>query len=176
MKNFSGKNVAYIGVAAASLTAVKYALSWLANVELITLLLVFYTLTLGKNKTLFACNVFIVVECMLYGVGAWVISYFIHWNTVVLVTDFLIKLGVRHSLIYALSCVLLTILFGLQTTAFEILIYSPKTEFFSAFSLRYFMGLSFFITHVISAFVSVAFLLPILCKIPAFQTKKKIIL
>lgn len=163
---FRAKDVAYIGVAAASLTAVKFALSWLANVELVTLLLLFYTLLLGRNRAFFVANIFIVVEVVIFGVGAWVVSYILHWNALVILTSLLDKKGVKKSVIYAIFATILTFLFGVQTTFFEVIIYSPQAEFLSTFSLRYFMGLSFFITHILSSFISIIFLLPLLRKIP----------
>lgn len=166
MKGIAARDISYTALAAASLSAVKFALSWLANVELVTLLLVFYTLKLGKNKTFMACNVFIIVECFLYGFGVWVISYFIHWNFLVLVIWLMDKKGVKKSIYFALSALGTTFLFGAQTTFFEVLFYSANAEFFSTFALRYFMGITFFVTHMASAFLSVLFLLPPLLKIP----------
>ena len=174
--NKTAKDVAYIGVAAASLTAVKLALSWLANVELVTLLLVFYTLCLGKNRAFFACNVFIVVEVFIYGFGAWTISYILHWNFIVLITYLLYRKKVRKSIIYALAITGATLAFGFQTTLIEVFLYSFNTNFLQTFALRYFMGLSFFLTHILSAFITVFFLLPLLCKIPILDEENKIVL
>lgn len=172
-KKRTAKDLALIGMAAASLTAVKLALSWLANVELVTLFVVFYTLVLGRNRTLFACNVFIVVECLIYGFAPWVISYFIHWNFLVILTWFLDKKGVKKAIIFALFVTGLTVLFGVQTTIIELLFYSSETSFLQAFGIKYFMGLSFFITHILSSFISITLLLPVLRKIPVFQEKNQ---
>lgn len=161
----TAKDIAFIGLASASLTAVKLALSWLANVELVTLFIIFYTLTLGVKRTIFACNIFIVCECLIYGIGPWVISYFIHWNTLCIVAHALNKKGVKKSIFYALWAILLTFLFGVQTSAIEVIIFSSQSEFLSAFLLKYFMGITFFAVHMASAFLSTLLLLPPLLKI-----------
>ncbi len=162
----TAKNIAYTGLMAGSLTAVKFALAWLANVELVTLLLVFYTIKLGKSKTFLACNVFIVVECLLFGVGAWLISYFLHWNALILVIWLFSRKKIRNSPRYALIALGMTFLFGVNTTFFEVILYSSSTDLLSAFALKYFMGITFFAVHISSAFLSVLFLLPALLKIP----------
>lgn len=171
-KTYTARDIAYIGMAAASLTAAKFALSWIANVELVTLLLTFYTLKLGKYRTYISCNIFIIVECFLYGFGVWVISYFIHWNFLVFIIGLLDKKGVKKSIWYALSALGVTFLFGVQTTLLEVLYYSANTEFLSAFALRYFMGITFFVTHMASAFFSIWFLLPPLLKIKIAENKR----
>lgn len=164
-KKYSARDITYIGLMSASLTVVKLALSWIANVELVTLLIVFYALKFGKAKTFCACNVFILVECFLYGFGTWVISYLIHWNALIFACAIFNKLKVKKSVYFALLALGMTFLFGIQTTLIDLFIYSPKTNFLSAFITRYYMGLSFFITHMISAFVSVLLLLPALIRI-----------
>lgn len=165
----TAEDIAYIGLAAASLTAVKLALSWLANVELVTLFLVFYTFALGAKRTFFACNVFIFVEIFIYGFAPWGLSYFIHWNALVLVVWLFIRAGVKKPIYYALLCMGLTFLFGIQTSIVEVLFFSSSTNFFQAVLLRYFMGITFFVVHVASSFFSVLFLLPHLLKLPFFK-------
>ncbi len=162
----TAKSVAFIGMAAASLTAVKLALSWLANVELVTLLVVYYTLALGKNRTFVAVNIFILVECFLYGFGCWALSYLLHWNAVVALSYLLDKKGVNRSIYYALSMLGLTFLFGVQTSVVEVLFFSGGADFFSAVIIKYFMGMTFYIAHMASSFVSVWLLLPALSRIP----------
>lgn len=166
MKKFTALDVCMLGVATASLTAVKFALSWLANVELVSVLLVWYTLLFKRLRSFFIANLFIIVECFIYGFGLWILYYVIHWNCLVLLISILSRRGVKKSIFFALWCAFLTFLFGIQTTALDVIFYSPLTSFLSSFATRYFMGLSFFITHIVSVFVSVLVLLPPLSKIP----------
>lgn len=166
MKRLKAIDVCMLGVAVASLTAVKFALSWLANVELVSVLLVWYTLLFKRLRAFCIANLFVIVECFIYGFGLWVISYFIHWNCLVLLISILGRRGVKKSIFFALWCTLLTFLFGVQTTFVDVIFYSPQSEFFAVFATRYFMGISFFITHIVSVFVSVLVLLPPISKIP----------
>lgn len=166
MKRLTAFDVCMLGVAAASLTAVKFALSWLANVELVTVLIVYYTLIFKRLRAFCIVNVFIVVECFIYGFGTWVVSYIIHWNFLVFFIGILGKRGVKKSIFYSLWATLITFLFGVQTTLLDVLFFAPATEFFQAFALKYYMGLSFFITHILSVFISVLVILPPLTKIP----------
>ena len=161
-------DICMLGVATASLTAVKFALSGLANIELISVLLVWYALSFGK-KAYFVSNIFIIIECFIYGFGSWVISYFLHWNCIVLGANILAKKGVKKSIFYALIATLLTFLFGVQSTIFETIFYSSNSDFFATFVTKYFMGLTFFVTHIACVFVSVFVLLPPLSKIPIIK-------
>ena len=139
----TAENIAYTGLAAASMTAVKLALSWLANVELVTLFVVFYVFALGAKRTLVACNIFVCVEIFIYGFAPWVVSYFIHWNILTGVIWLLKKREVKKPIFYALTCAGLTLFFGLQTTIVEVLFFSGGTDFLKAVFLRYFMGITF---------------------------------
>lgn len=168
---FRAIDVCIIGVASASLTVVKFALSWLANVELVSVLLVFYTLVLKRTRAFIIANVFIVVECFIYGFGLWALYYLIHWNCLVLLVGVLGRRGVKKSIFFALWCTLLTFLFGVQSTILDVVVYSSGTTFFEAVLTKYFMGLTFFITHIVSVFVSVFVLLPPLSKIPIFSDR-----
>ena len=169
VNKITAKDIAFIGLAAASMTAVKLALSWLANVELVTLFIVFYTFSLGAKRTFCACNIFIFVEIFIYGFAPWVISYLIHWNTLVLVVWFIKKTGAKKPIFYALACLGITFLFGLQTSIIEVLFFSPSTNFLKAVFMRYLMGITFFAVHMASSFFSVLFLLPPLLKLPIIK-------
>lgn len=171
MKRLKALDVCMLGVASASLVAVKFALSTLANVELVSVLLVYYTLLFGRSRAFCIANVFIAVDCFIYGFGLWIFYYVIHWNCLVILVGILAKKKVKKSIFFALWCALLTFLFGVQTTVLDVLFYSSNTAFFKAFTVRYFMGLSFFVTHIVSVFVSVLALLPPLSKIPLFYER-----
>ena len=79
------KDIALIGVMVATLEAAKLALSFLPNVELVTFLIILYTLFLGP-KIIFALPIFILIEGFLYGFGIWWIGYFYVWPLLALIT------------------------------------------------------------------------------------------
>jgi len=85
------KDIAIIGMMSAILLAVQVALSFLPNIEMVTLLLILYTLILGR-KTLFIIYVFVVVEGFIYGIGPWWINYLYVWTILYLVVMLLRKL------------------------------------------------------------------------------------
>ncbi len=72
------KDVVIIGMLSALLVAVQYSLSFLPNIELVSLLIIVYTLILHK-KTIYIITVFIILEGFLYGFGLWFINYLYIW-------------------------------------------------------------------------------------------------
>lgn len=89
-KTWTAKDIAVIGVMTATLEAAKTALSFLPNVELVTLLIILYTLFLGR-KAIIAVLTFVGVECILWGFGLWMVMYFYIWPLLVLLTYLLRK-------------------------------------------------------------------------------------
>ena len=84
------RDVAYIGIMIATLEAAKLSLSFIPNVELVTFLLILYTLAFGK-KVLYAAFAFVGVECLIWGMGIWVIMYLYIWPLLCILTLFLKK-------------------------------------------------------------------------------------
>ena len=84
------RDVAYIGITIATLEAAKLSLSFIPNVELVTFLLILYTLAFGK-KVLYAAFAFVGVECLIWGMGIWVIMYLYIWPLLCVLTLFLKK-------------------------------------------------------------------------------------
>ena len=75
---FSVKDIAVIGMMTAMLEAVKIALQAVPNVELVTLLVILYTLYFGKR--IFAViPAFILLEGTMYGFGVWWLMYLYVW-------------------------------------------------------------------------------------------------
>ena len=71
-------NIVLIGVAAALLFSVQVAISFLPNIELVTLLIILYTLHF-KSKALYIIYIFVILECIIYPFGLWCIVYFYIW-------------------------------------------------------------------------------------------------
>ena len=72
------KDIVLIGMLSALLIAVQYTLSFLPNIELVSLLIIIYTLIMHK-KTIYIIIVFIALEGFLYGFGLWWINYLYIW-------------------------------------------------------------------------------------------------
>ena len=66
------------------------ALSFVPNVELVTLLIILFTLTIGK-RVYYAIAAFVLVEGILYGFGIWWVMYVYMWPMLAFVTWLLRK-------------------------------------------------------------------------------------
>lgn len=72
------KDIAVLGLMAASLEAVKLALAFVPNVELVTLLIILYTMLFG-GKVLLAVLAFAGLECLIWGFGVRNVMYLYIW-------------------------------------------------------------------------------------------------
>lgn len=72
------KDIALVGVMTATLEAGKMAMTFLPNVEVVSLFIILYTLAFGR-KTVYAIFTFIFLEGCLYGFGLWWIMYLYAW-------------------------------------------------------------------------------------------------
>lgn len=86
-RNFSLelKDMALIGIMVAIMETAKFALSFLPNIELVTFLIILYTLFLGR-KVFFAIFIFNLIEGCLYGFGIWWVSYLYIWPLLAIIT------------------------------------------------------------------------------------------
>ena len=144
------KDVCLIAILSATLTAGKMALSFIPNVEIVTLLLTVYALTLPRSRVLIATVTFILTDIPIWGAHIWIIMYLIHWPALVLCISFL--KGKYAPLFAIIIAVLITGLFGVQTTVIEVLFLTnyPAIGFWKCFLLRYGTGVTYFIVHVVS--------------------------
>ncbi len=81
----TAKDIALIGMMTATIEAAKCALSFLPNVELVSFLMILYTLSFGKLIFL-VIPVFVLLEGCIYGFGLWWIMYLYAWPVLVLLT------------------------------------------------------------------------------------------
>lgn len=79
------KDIALIGIMTATLEVVKLALSFLPNIELVTLLIILYTLFFGR-KVIYAIYIFVMLEGLLYGFDIWWFVYLYIWPFLAIVT------------------------------------------------------------------------------------------
>lgn len=84
------KDIAVMGVMVATMTACKYAMSLLPNIEPVSLLIILYTLFLGP-KVIYAIIVFVFIEGLIYGFGLWWICYLYVWPLLAIWAHFLGK-------------------------------------------------------------------------------------
>ena len=87
---FSVQNITLMGVLGALLILVQVGLAVLPNIELVSLLIILYSLVFGR-RALIPVAVFILVEGLIYGFGLWWLNYLYIWPLLVLVALLLKK-------------------------------------------------------------------------------------
>lgn len=144
----SAISIAECAVMTATLSLSKFALSFLPNFEIVTLLIFVYTAVFGLGKTIISIVAFILLDMAFYGAQIWVISYLLHFPFVSVLAFMLVRFK-ANELVTALSALFVTFLFGVQTTLLEHWAYNMN------FWTRYLTGITFFITHICCNFVLV---------------------
>ena len=157
--------VVKVAVMAAMLTALKFALSFVPNVEVVTLLVMVYAAVFGAAYALPAVLVFCAAEVALYGVGGWVILYFVYWPMLAAVSCLLF--AKRRNIFLAVAvAALMSALFGVLSACCDTLYVAvglyegDLAHYWLAYYVR---GLYFDIVHVVSNFIVVAVLFRPLC-------------
>lgn len=72
------KDIVILGLMSAILIVLQVALSFLPNIEMVSLLIILYTLILGP-KTIYSIYVFVIAEGLIYGFGIWWFNYLYVW-------------------------------------------------------------------------------------------------
>lgn len=129
------------------------------NVEVVTLLIALCAYCWGIGVALPAVNAFILCDCLIYGVGTWVISYVIHWNTVAVIFGLIGRRNDGKVNVFGVTAVavMLTIIFGVTTSAVDTAIgYVPHRGFYGywenflqRFVVMYVAGVWFYVTQVV---------------------------
>ncbi|MBR3348659.1 MAG: hypothetical protein IKG55_01135 [Solobacterium sp.] len=142
----SVRRLVYIAVMTAVMEAAKFALNPIANVELVTLLVILYTRQFGWRMSLPAVLIFAFIECTYWGFGTWSIVYFYMWPLLVLLTHMARK---ADSL---LPNALLSAVFGLTFGAFCSIVTLIAAGWKAAFSW-WIAGIPYDLVHGISNFI-----------------------
>ena len=138
------RTIALVGVLAATLTSAKMILSFLPNVEIVTLLCALYGYVFGPVG-IAAAFVFVCVEPLIYGFGLWTISYFLYWPLIPAVFWTLRRMGAKSRLILTSAALLLTLWFGVLSSLVEVGLFSGSYQnFLGRFSIHYLRGITFY--------------------------------
>ncbi|MGI6538968.1 MAG: hypothetical protein ACOX22_11860 [Caldicoprobacterales bacterium] len=152
-------DIVLIGLLSALTTAGKLALSFIPNVEIVTLFFILFAVTLGLKRSLLISLVFSIVEILLYGFSTWVLGYFIIWPLLVIVASFLSK-RIKTEYGYAVLGGLFGLFFGMVFALTESFFYGP------AYGFAYWVnGLVFDLIHGVSNFILILLLFKPLKKI-----------
>lgn len=146
--SISVANIALVGVMAATLEAVKLALSALPNVELVSLLLALYSYVFGLVGVL-ASVIFVAAEVLVWGLSSWVISYLIYWPLLALVF-WLVGKKISNRFIITGIAVVMTFFFGILTSLVDIGLFSGYwSRFWDRFLIYYLRGVQFYVVHIV---------------------------
>ena len=159
--------VTEVAVMAGMLTALKFALSFVPNVEVVTLLIAVFSAVWGVKYSVPATIVFCLVEMAIYGIGGWVILYFIYWPLLAVVFHFALhKLKGWKALVVATAiAIVFSVFFGVLSASAETLIVigNVSPDRLGTFFVSYYIkGLWFDLVHTVSAGASIiALFLPL---------------
>ena len=79
------REIVILGLMTAILLVAQVGMSFLPNIELVSLLIIVYTLVFRK-KVLFIIYTFVLLEGLIYGFGTWWISYLYVWTVLAGIT------------------------------------------------------------------------------------------
>ena len=77
-KTLSIREICLFGILAALTFAAKYVMSWMPNIEPVSLMVMLFAVTFGW-KALFPIYVYVLMEILFYGLGSWNFNYFYVW-------------------------------------------------------------------------------------------------
>ncbi len=170
--------VARVALMAGMLTAFKFALSFIPNVEVVTVLIIVFASAWGLRYALPATLVFCAVEVAIYGSAgypSWIILYFIYWPLLAVVSWACLRKKQRVWLATIIG-VVGSVLFGVMSACTDTLCVIgliPDENLASYWLLYYVRGLWFDLVHVVSSFVTIIALYGGLVKISKrIQTPK----
>ena len=144
------RTIAFVGIMAAIVECGKLALSFIPNVEVVTLLLAVFSYMFGASG-LVAALIFVCIEPLIWGFGTWVVSYLIYWPLVSLIFFFFGKLKIQNRLIITFTASFLTFIFGILTSLVDIGLLSGFFDnFVERFMIYYARGTVFYIVHIVS--------------------------
>ena len=148
-KNMIGaKTVALVGIMAATIECGKLALSFLPNVEVVTLLCALYGYVFGWLGVA-AAVVFVCIEPLIYGVGSWIVTYIIYWPLVAFVFMVLGRLKINNRWLLTAVAVLLTVFFGALSSVIDsIVLFGLSENFFKNVGLYYLRGMVFYLVQL----------------------------
>ncbi len=160
------RDIALIALLSASITAGKFVLSFIPNVEIVTLLFIVYTVSFGLKRSLFVSVIFATTEILLYGFSTWVIGYYFVWPVLIFVT-WMMRNKVKSEFGYAAVAGIHGFTFGAFFAVFESFFYGWAYGF--SYWLR---GILFDVVHGASNYIIVLLLFKPLSRIVKMQAER----
>lgn len=152
VSNLSAHDIVLIPLLSASLTAGKIVLSFIPNVEIVTLLFMVYASVFGFKKTFLVSIIFSTIEIFLYGVQTWLIGYYILWPLLIFISTIIHK-KTNSEWPFAFLALAFGLCFGLFFAMIESIFYGMN------YGIVYWLrGIPFDVIHGASNFVLGIFL------------------
>lgn len=146
------RDLVLIAILSATLTASKMALSFVPNVEIVTLLFIIYTVVFGFKRAILVSIIFSTTEIFVWGFNTWLIGYYLIWPILVIITS-VISYKTQNEYIYAVLAGIFGLSFGLFFALTESVFYGV------GYGITYWIrGLLFDIIHGFSNFILVLIL------------------
>lgn len=101
--------IALFGVLGALTFGAKYVMSWMPNIEPVSLMVMVYATVFGR-KCVFPIYVYVLLEILFYGLGLWNFNYLYIWAVLALAAWLLRKM--EHPLAWAILSGVFGLLFG----------------------------------------------------------------
>ncbi len=137
-------HVVLVGILTATIECAKLVLSFLPNVEIVTLLCALYGYVFGVWGVL-STVIFVTIEPLIWGIGSWIISYYMYWPLIALVFWLLGGMHVRNRVILTATALALTLWFGVLTALVDVGLFSGSYDrFFYRFGIYYVRGIVFY--------------------------------
>lgn len=133
------------GVLGALTFAAKYAMSFLPNIEPVSLMVMLFAVVFGK-KWVYPVYLYVVMEILFYGISLWNINYLYIWAVLALAAYFLRKM--QHPLAWALLSGAFGLLFGALCGIVDVFIGG-----FAYAAAKWVSGIPFDIAHCVGNFV-----------------------
>lgn len=144
----AAKKLALVGVMAATIECGKLALSFLPNIEVVTLLCALYGYVFGWYGVA-AAAVFVCIEPLIYGFGSWVITYALYWPAVAVVFMLFGRIGLKNRWLLSASAVGMTVIFGIGSATIDTAFYLGINEnYFANLIVYYIRGSVFYAVQI----------------------------
>lgn len=141
------KKIILISLLSSILIVGQVTLSFIPNVELVTLLLFIYTKQFGFKFSILVSIIFTTVMGIIWGFGTWVIMYYWIWPTLILLMALALK-KLKSTDQYAFLLGSLALVFGALFALEPLLLRSPEL------AVIYFIkGIPFYIVHICSNYI-----------------------
>ena len=118
-KKITVGQIALFGVLGALTFGAKVAMSWLPNIEPVSLFVMVFAVVFGK-KCLYPIYLYVVLEILIYGLGTWNLMYLYIWALLAL-GAYLMR-SMEHPLAWALLSGIFGLVFGLLCAPVDFLL------------------------------------------------------